>query len=216
MQAVEPLKVADPQHQVGDVPGPGLHLQAHELRRRHQHALQGQGAASLAQILQAALHFALQPLQHVVSCGQEVAAATCWVQHFHMGQVALEVVEHVAGLGLVGLCGFSTEQRHGFGLGQLPICAEGFLQGRPQQALHVSPGGVVGAQTVALPGVQGTLQQGAEDAGIHLSPIEGGGLRQPGDLVCVQVQGQAFGEQASVEAQHLEGPPEPAGVHGVP
>ncbi|OQA30833.1 MAG: hypothetical protein BWY56_02448 [Acidobacteria bacterium ADurb.Bin340] len=214
--AVVPLQVADPQHQVGDGGGPGFHFQALELARGHQHAFQRQGAGGFAQIQQAPLHFGFQPLEDVVGGGQKVAAAAGGIQHGDVGEAALEVVQHIAGPGLLGLFRRVAQQRQGFGLGQFPVGAQGFFQGGPQQALHVGAGGVVGAQAVALGGIQCAFQQGSEDAGIHIGPVEGGGFGQAGDFGGVQLQGQAFLEQPAVEAQHLEGPPQAAGVHGIP
>ena len=44
------------------------------------------------------------------------------------------------------------------------------------EALDVGAGGVVGAELVAVAGVEGAFEEGAEDGGLDLAPV---GLRRP-------------------------------------
>jgi len=60
----------------------------------------------------------------------------------------------------------------------------------------------MGAELMALPGVEGALQQGAEDGGLEVAPIREPGVDEEPDLVAVQRQRLCLGEHAAVEAQH--------------
>ena len=71
------------------------------------------------------------------------------------------------------------------GLDQLPLSSQGLLHGGPDHALHVAAGGEVGSQAVTLLGVQGSLQEGAEDGRVHMSPVQGRGVGKYPDLLGV-------------------------------
>ena len=80
----------------------------------------------------------------------------------------------------------------------------------------------MGAQGVALGGVERALQQRAEDGGFDLLPVGAGGAQQAVDLCGgerqhIAVQPRAF-EQLAVEAQHVggNGRVEAARVHAGP
>jgi hypothetical protein len=92
------------------------------------------------------------------------------------------------------------------------------MVGMTRRALHVSPGRVVGAQLVALARVQGALQEGAEDGGLHVAPVGLGRLDQERQLVAVERQRVGVLEEAAVELQQLrlQRRGEAAGVHGTP
>ena len=76
----------------------------------------------------------------------------------------------------------------------------------------------MGAQLVALPRIQRAFQQGAEDRGLHLSPVVGCGLDQQPKLQGGQGQGRRLAEQAAVEAFQVAGQGwgKAAAVHGGP
>ncbi len=56
---------------------------------------------------------------------------------------------------------------------------------------------------MALDRIQGALQQGAEDRRLDRRPVEFGGGDEQGELGLIDRQSVAFGEQATVEAQHI-------------
>jgi len=59
----------------------------------------------------------------------------------------------------------------------------------PDQALDVAAGRVVGAELVALAGVEGAFEQRAEDRGLDGRPVLFRGVDEIGDLVRPQRQG---------------------------
>lgn len=57
------------------------------------------------------------------------------------------------------------------------------------------------AQAVALPGVQGPLEQRAEDRGLDVAPVRGRGLEQEPELLAGERQGRRRSEEPPVELQ---------------
>ena len=104
------------------------------------------------------------------------------------------------------------------GLHFAPFGAQRFDHGRQHEALDIGARGVVGAELVALAGIEGALQQGAEDGRLDVAPVGAGGFDEQADLVAVEGDGGAFGEQAAVEAQHFAAQDgrEATGIHGLP
>ena len=86
--------------------------------------------------------------------------------------------------GLVGLAFVGEEQRGGLDVG--PLVAQRLDDGGQDEPLDVGAGRVVGAQPVALGGVEGAFEQGAEDGGFDLRPVGAGGVAQEVDLVAVE------------------------------
>ena len=67
--------------------------------------------------------------------------------------------------------------------------AQGLDDGGQDQALDIGPRGVVGAEAVALQGVQGAFEQGAEDGGLDIAPVGTPSVDQQVDLRLVERQG---------------------------
>lgn len=106
---------------------------------------------------------------------------------------------------------------HG-GLHRVPVLAQGLDDGGDHQALHVGAGRVVGAQLVALAGLQGPLQQGAKNGGLHIGPAGFGGLYQQVELRLAYGQGLCFLKQKAVELRYqgAQGGVKTAFVHALP
>ena len=84
-----------------------------------------------------------------------------------------------------------------------PLGAQRLDDGGQHEALDVGAGRELGAELVALDRVQRALEQGAEDGRLDRLPVVLRRFMQAGDLVGIQVQRGAVGEEAAVEA--LEG-----------
>ena len=91
----------------------------------------------------------------------------------------------------------------GGGVDGVPLVAQRLDDGGQDEALDIGARGVVGAELVALAGVEGAFQQGAEDGGLDIAPVGARGLDEQVDLVAVERQGRGVGEEAAVEAQDL-------------
>jgi hypothetical protein len=76
----------------------------------------------------------------------------------------------------------------------------------------------VGAELVALDGIERALEQGAEDGGLDVAPVLGGGLDEELELVGVEREGAGLGEEVAVESADVvvERIGEAAGVHALP
>ncbi len=154
MPAAVPLEVGDPQHQLGQIRGPGIQFQTLELLGGDPFVGEVEGGETFPEVLEALEHFALQPLEGVEGHIEEVAAAAGGIQEGERGQFLVEGVQPGLGLGH----GFGTGFRFGVGgqqgghllLDGLPPPAQVVAEGGVHQALDVGPGRVVGPQPVAL------------------------------------------------------------------
>ena len=103
-----------------------------------------------------------------------------------------------------------------------PVGPQRLDHGGQHQPLHIGARRVVRTQRMALGGVQCSLQQGAKNGGLHLTPIGLGGTQQAVDLAGRERQhvvgSSSPFEQLAVELQHwlCDGPIEAAAVHGGP
>ena len=180
-----PLQVADPQDHLGDGGGPGVELQAEQLVGIDADPGQVHEHLALAQALQGVEDLALQALEVFEGHVEEVAGAAGGVEHPHPGQADLEGGDQLDGLGVFAL----FVQGEGGAVDRGPFLAQGLDDGGQDQALDVGPRGVVGAEAVALQGVQGAFEQGAEDGGLHMAPVGAAGVDQQVDLRLVERQG---------------------------
>ena len=100
-------------------------------------------------------------------------------------------------------------QQQGCGLHIAPLRAQWLHDGGQDQALHIGARRVVGAQGVALGGVERALQQRAKDGGLHLAPVGLRGQYQQVNLRGGEQQAVALGaralEQRAVELKHRLG-----------
>ena len=192
-----PLQEADPQHQLGQGGGAFVELDAAQLLQRDRFAFQAQAVLEVgigveAKGLQLVEHFALQALEVLQRDIQEVAAAAGRVQHAGGAELVVEAVHFGAGFGHLGVVGLATEfrrllrQHDGGGLGVGPVGAQRLHYGGQHQSLHIGARRVVGAQGVALGGVERAFQQGAEDGGFHLAPVGACGGDEQVDLLLIQ------------------------------
>ena len=128
------------------------------------------------------------------------------------------LAEFVAGVGLgfvegldVLLGVFGDLSGGGFGFGRFsggeggggfdgfPLVAKGLDEGGADEALNVGAGGVVGAELVALAGIEGALDEGAKDGGLDGGPVGIRGVDEEGDLLGAEREGGGVLEEAAVE-----------------
>ena len=177
-----PLQVADPEHGLGDARGARVGLQAQHLLRADGAALQLQPLLGKAEAGLGVEHLALQALEVLQGHVQEIAAAAGGVEHAHGAEPAMERAH-----GLHRLVALAVlVEPEGAGLDVGPLGAQGLDDGGQHQALDVGARGVMGAELVPLDGVQGALQQGAEDGRFDLLPVGAGGVDEQVNLVAVQ------------------------------
>ena len=86
---------------------------------------------------------------------------------------------------------------------RFPVGAQRLDHRRHDQAFDVFAGGVVGAEIVAVAGIEGAFQQRAEDGRFDILPVGLAGLDEQAELRFGQRKGLGFLEQAAVEAQQL-------------
>ena len=115
-----PLEVADPQHQLSDLAGPRVLLDAEELRRRDGCALHVQGRAHLvlAQVAQALDDLGLELLEQVEGHDQEVARAAGRVEDAQVAELDVEGLELLDG-------GFELGAGEALGVGDLALLLGG-------------------------------------------------------------------------------------------
>jgi len=228
-----PLQPAYPQHQLGERRGARVQLQAQQLLQGDGFALEAELALLLAQLFEQVHHLALQALQMLQCDVEKVGAAAGRVQHAQAAQAVQKVLHLLHGFLALGAHGgvvpiqggkvaFGLDggggglqgvglvgQRQGGGLGVGPFGAQRGDDGGQHQALDIGARGVVGPKRVALGGVEGALEQGAEDGGLDLAPVGARGLGQQVDLrggeqQAVAVLARAL-EELAVEVQHVFG-----------
>jgi hypothetical protein len=105
------------------------------------------------------------------------------------------------------------------GLDMAPALAQRLDDRRQHQPLDIGARRVVRAERMALGGIEGALQQGAEDGRLDLRPVGLGRLDEQPDLVARQRQHHCgVLEQLAVEARQrcADGDGEFAGVHRPP
>ena len=172
------MQVADPQHQLGDLLGPAFDLDAVELRGRHAHGFHVHEGLLFAQAIPAGQHLAFQALEEIEGDVEEVARAAGGIEDARVAQLLVELAHDgdgflelvlgcLVGLGVLG----GDNDPADLGLHHVPVGAQRLLDGRPDQALDVGARGVVRAQGVALFGIEGAFQQGAEDGGLDVGPV---------------------------------------------
>ena len=128
---------------------------------------------------------------------EEVAGAAGGVEHPHIGQAHLEGGDDPDGLRIFAL----FVQGKGGAVDRRPFLPQGLDDGGQDQALDIGPRGVVGAELVALLGVEGPFEQGAEDGGLHMAPVGLAGVDEQVDLSLVERQRRGRRKEPTVEAQ---------------
>jgi hypothetical protein len=113
---------------------------------------------------------------------EEVAGAAGGIEDASATEAAMEVVEYVDGVGEVA--GVDELGDGGDDVG--PVGAERLDDGRDDEALDVGAGSVVGAELVALVGVEGAFEESAEDGGLDVSPVGVGGVDEQGELIAAE------------------------------
>ena len=109
----------------------------------------------------------LEPLHVFEGDVEEVAAAAGGVEDDGLAELFVEGSDLAGGVVQLALAG----ERDGGGLYRGPLFAEGLDDRGHDQPLDIGARRVVGAQLVALDGVQGTLQERAEDRRLDVRPI---------------------------------------------
>ena len=95
------------------------------------------------------------------------------------------------------------QELRGGGLDVAPVGHQRFDDGCDHQALDVSARRVVGAQLGAVPGIEGALQERAEDRRLHVLPVALGGDGQQHEIVLVDLKRRRVLEQAAVEFENV-------------
>ncbi len=104
------------------------------------------------------------------------------------------------GIGTV-LGGFGLVVERGGGeSGGFPFLAQRLDDGRADEALDVGARRVFRAKFVALPGIQGAGEQGAEDGGFHAGPVGVRSFREHFKLGGGEREGGGVFEEAAIEA----------------
>jgi hypothetical protein len=194
-----PLQEADPQHELSQRGRALVELDAAELLQRHRLALVAELAlpslAGCAEGLELVEDLALDALEVLERDVQEVAAAAGGVEHaqgaepmmeaFDLGARLLQLRVARLPLEVLGL----AREKQGGRLRVAPFLAQRLDHRRHDEAFDVGPRGVVGAEGVAFLGIEGALEQRAEDRGLDLAPV---GLAAPSRLsICSRLSGRA-------------------------
>ncbi len=167
VDAVVPLQVADPQHHFGDGGGARVDLKAQKLVRVHGDAGHVEQALGLAKVGQKVEHLAFQALHVFQRHVQEVAAAAGGVEHAGVAELVVEAAHFFKGLVGPVLCAQGERgDLHG-----LPVAPQRLDEGGQDEPFDIGAGGVVGAELVALMGVECAFEQGAEDGGLDKAPV---------------------------------------------
>ncbi len=193
-----PLKVTDPQDELGDGGGAGVDLDAEELVRVNGVAGSFENRLGFAQAAEHIANFALQPLHVLHRHIEEIRGAARRVEDERVAQRIQEFADLLPGLGELP----ALRQRDGCGLDVGPLLAEGLDDRRQHQPLDVGPGRKVSAQLVPLVLVEGPLQQRSEDRGLDFAPLLSPGVDQQVDLLVGQGKRCGLVEQATIEAEH--------------
>ncbi len=204
----QPLDLADPDHHTGQLRRVRIDLDASQRARPDARLLARQPEA-LGRPVDDLL---LQVLEHAEREIQEVAGAAGGVEHRHRAQPLQERSDQPAGLLQGRLSGGS-------------VAIEQALH-RRSRLRHVSPQrnhdrrfdqpldrravGVVRPELGAPVRVESPLKERAEDSGLHVSPVEVGGIADRPDLVGSQVDRGRIVEQPPVEPVDPVGPEGPA------
>ena len=212
--AAHPLNFADPHRHAGQFGGVGIDLYALDVGRADRWK-----APLQAQLFGLQLHLMLQILQRQQRQIQEVARTAGGVQHPKTAQPFQKLVQQPLGLRLLprsrprGLGrSHSLQTAVDLPLRLAPFGQQGAAQDRLDDQHDLVPVRVVGAKLGALLRVQPALEQGAENGGVDLRPVQGRGGQGEVDFRLLQGQGGGVLKQAAVEPGHrLEANPPAAG-----
>ena len=130
---------------------------------------------------------------------EEVTAATGGVENGDGGQALLKGFQPVAGGQVVAI----GQEVVDLLLGKFPLAAERLHDHRLHHELDVGSAGVVGAKLGALGGVEGPLEQGAEDGGLDVAPVLVGGVVEAQQSGAGELDGLRRVEQVAVEVADL-------------
>ena len=151
----------------------------------------------------------LQVQQRTEGGVEEIAATTGGVEDLCRGQAVLERLEASAGTDFIA----GTGQGVRLLLGDLPLAAQGIHDHGLDDKLDVGGAGVVGAELGALGGVEGALEQGAENGWLDVAPVFLCCLFEVVEGVQAKLHGVDRFEQVAVEMGHLVGSEEAAAGH---
>ncbi len=150
---------------------------------------------------------------------EEVAAAAGRIQNLDRGDFGGEGSSRFSSfswrrgslltLGLVSLVGKLAGLRLDF----LPFAAQGRHEHGFDDEQDIFLAGVMGAKLGALGRVEAALEEGAEDGGLDLAPIEGTDLGQDIQAVAVQVEYERPIIKVTVEIRYLDRPKPASGGH---
>ena len=141
-----PLQRADPQDQLGNGGGAGVHFESQQLVGVDSNALQLHEDLALVQRVERVEHLALDALEVLQGHVQKVAAAARRVQDADVDELAVEFP--YSGDGLVGFA-VTYQDQHG-GAHGFPFSPDWVDDRGHHEAFDVLAGRVVGAELVAL------------------------------------------------------------------
>ena len=193
-----PLEVADPEDEFGDGGGARVDFDAEKLVRVHGVGRNFEDEA-FAELGGNVEDFAFEPFQVFEGDIEEVAGAASGVEDFDLAEVVVKAVDFGGGFFDVAGAGVGD----GGGADAFPFGAERFDDGGKDEAFDVGARGVVGAELVAFVGIEGALEQGAEDGGFDVAPVLGGGLFEEAELKAVDGQNGVVSKKAAVELEEF-------------
>ena len=209
-----PLEVADPEDEFGDCGGAGVEFEAKELVRVDGVTFETTQNILAAEVGEDFEDFAFEAFYEFEGDVKEVAGAAGGIEDAGFTERVVEGADGGDGFFgvILGFEAFDGGQHVG------PVGAEGFDDGGDDEAFDVGAGGVVGAEAAAFGLVEGLFEEGAEDGGIDLAPVVGGGLSEFADFLAAERENGAGFEEFAVEAADLgfDGVGEAAGIHGFP
>ena len=193
-----PLEVADPENKFRERGGARVQFDAEKLV-----GIDGVGGEVEEHVFpKAGRHvedFAFEAFEVFERDVEEVAGPAGWVEDGDFAELVVKPPDLVAGL--VKASGLGVDE--GGSADGVPFGAEGFDDGREDEAFDVGAGRVVGSELVAFPGVECAFEQGAEDRGFDVLPLHRRGLDQDAELRAVERKDRRILEDAAVEAEEL-------------
>ncbi len=209
-----PLKIADPEDEVGDDGGAWVEFDTEQLVGIDSEAGVLKNFLGLAERVEGFEDLTLEPLHVLERDVEEIAAAAGGVEDAGVAKLVVELGGGVDGSVLIA----GREPLRDDSLDAAPIVAQRFHESGKNEALDVGAWSVMRSEGTALVGIQSTLQQSAEDCWLDVAPAGVGGLEQEQHLVWSQWQGFGRFKEAAVELQNVftEDGREAAVVHGLP
>src|SRR5688500_10966879 len=177
-----PLQVTDPEDEVGDGGGAGIHLESLELVRIDGESGFVQCLLRFAKGFERIVDLAFETLEMFEGHIEEVAGAAGRVEHLDGTEASSKVSEY--GDRVRRFASAFERERGGLHVG--PILAKRFDDGGNDEAFDVGTRSVVSAEGVALARVESAFEERAENGGLDIFPFGGGGETQDLELLAIE------------------------------